>query len=122
MVQYWSEIQMHLDRQIQIRVEDRAVRQTWRKHSRGWLLTSSLLRKGTKKEAGKALCSVVADDAALIEKGREHVETIRERFETRETEGRCWWCGRCGGGGKGEAQSGGRGPLRPTGSSSRWWD
>ncbi|CAB1101817.1 unnamed protein product [Ectocarpus sp. CCAP 1310/34] len=74
---------MQVDRTIEIRGEERVVRQQRKKHSRGILLISQLLRKGTTEAAGKPVQSVVADEVELLEKGREHVEGIRERASKR---------------------------------------
>ncbi|CAB1104771.1 unnamed protein product [Ectocarpus sp. CCAP 1310/34] len=75
---------MQVDRTIEIRGEEREVRlQQRKKHSRGTLLISQLLRKGTTEAAGKPVQCVVADEVELLEKGREYVEGIRERASKR---------------------------------------
>ncbi|CAB1106432.1 unnamed protein product [Ectocarpus sp. CCAP 1310/34] len=74
---------MEVDRTIEIRGEERVVRQQRKNHIRGILLISQLLRKGTTEAAGKPVQSVVADEVELLEKGREHVEGIRERASKR---------------------------------------
>ncbi|CAB1117980.1 unnamed protein product [Ectocarpus sp. CCAP 1310/34] len=74
---------MQVDRTIEIRGEERVVRQQRKNHIRGILLISQLLRKGTTEAAGKPVQSVVADEVELLEKGREHVEGIRERASKR---------------------------------------
>ncbi|CAN0288021.1 unnamed protein product, partial [Ectocarpus fasciculatus] len=87
---YYSTTLYAVDRQIQIRGEEKAARQTWRKDGRGWLLISSLLRKGTKKAAGKALCPVVADEALpMTLHSSKRAGSMQEPFgnalQTRET-------------------------------------
>ncbi|CAB1114872.1 unnamed protein product [Ectocarpus sp. CCAP 1310/34] len=74
---------MLVDRIIHVRGEKRVVRQHRKKHNRGILLTSWLLKKGTTKAAGSKLSSVVADEDQLREKGREHAEAIQERASKR---------------------------------------
>ncbi|CAB1097191.1 unnamed protein product [Ectocarpus sp. CCAP 1310/34] len=74
---------MQVDRTIEIRGDERVVRQQRKNHIRGILLISQLLRKGTTEAAGKPVQSVVADEVELLEKGREHVEGIRERASKR---------------------------------------
>ncbi|CAB1112362.1 unnamed protein product [Ectocarpus sp. CCAP 1310/34] len=68
---------------MHVRGEKRVVRQHRKKHNRGILLTSWLLKKGTTKAAGSKLSSVVADEDQLREKGREHAEAIQERASKR---------------------------------------
>ncbi|CAM9493810.1 unnamed protein product, partial [Pylaiella littoralis] len=71
-----------IDRAVKIAGQDRLVRQQWRKEGRaGFRLRSVLLAKNTKKPLGGALTAVVADRDALVTRGKEHVEAIRERAE-----------------------------------------
>lgn len=71
------------DIKVYIRWEERVIRHRWKKHSRGWVLSSALLKKGTQQHAGKALTATVKDDEGLRKKGREHVDAIRERASKR---------------------------------------
>lgn len=71
-----------LVRQIQINGEARVVQQTWRDHGGGYLLTSTLMKKGTQKilTAGQ-LQKKVADGEELLVVAREHLDFIRQRAE-----------------------------------------
>lgn len=73
---------MSEDIKVDICGEERVVRHRWKTHTRGWVLTSSLL-KGTQQNAGKPLNAVISGDEQLRAKGREHVETIRQRASKR---------------------------------------
>lgn len=74
-----------VDRTVIICGEERVVRQRWkRRGTSGFLLTSVLLSKRDKAPQGGKLEEVAADEAALVELGREHAEAIRKRAEIRQ--------------------------------------
>lgn len=69
------------DREIKIHGDARIVRHSWRKHTRGWYLTSTLLWRGGTTSGVKEGSVVPGSDEALLERASCHAEAIKTRAE-----------------------------------------
>lgn len=78
--------QKSIDRKIDVRGEERVVRQSWRANKTGLLLTSALLNKRTKQPLAGKLTALVADEVELLEVGRQHAEVFLQRAISRSSE------------------------------------